>query len=116
MELMQKCFPFKWMKYWNCGTKEFDFLLILQDIDNVKLSVQDRLLLTLLARIWADKKDALTEVNEAALSLNDEHRQILADWIEDQRLGRSCPAHVAACPCSASKQFDSSPVTAHKAK
>jgi len=44
MELMQRCLPFKWQKYWNCGTKEFDLLMILQDIDNLKLSVQDRLL------------------------------------------------------------------------
>jgi len=69
MELMQRCLPFKWQKYWNCGTKEFDLLMILQDIDNLKLSVQDRLLLTLLARIWTGKDDSLGDIKEARQSI-----------------------------------------------
>jgi hypothetical protein len=114
MELMQKCFPFQWTKYWNCGMKEFDLLMILQDIDNSKLSVEDRLLLTLLARIWTDKRGAMAEVTEAAQALGQEHRQILAEWIDDETLSEMCSSPAAACPCGAD-HFISPPITNQKA-
>ncbi len=100
MELMQRCLPFRWQRYWNCGTKEFDLLLILHDIDNLRLSVQDRLLLTLLARIWTGKADCMGEVKEAVLALNQEQLEILADWMDEQKTCEIRASHASACPCS----------------
>ena len=101
MELMQRCLPFKWQKYWNCGTREFDLLMILQDIDNLKLSVQDRLLLTLLAHIWTGKEDSLGEIREAVHVLDKEQREILADWINEHQVCDVNFSHASACPCCA---------------
>jgi hypothetical protein len=101
MELMQRCLPFKWQKYWNCGTKEFDLLMILHDIDNLKLSVQDRLLLTLLARLWTAKGDASGEIKEAVVILDQEQREILAAWMDEQQTCEIDPSQGAACPCCA---------------
>ena len=113
MELMQRCLPFKWQKYWNCGTKEFDLLMILHDIDDLKINMQDRLLLTLLARIWTDKEDSLTEIRGAVHALDDEQREILADWMEQQRSCKTSFAPTPACP-SCSDQFSPSPIPAQK--
>lgn len=113
MELMQRCLPFKWQRYWNCGTKEFDLRMILHDIDDLKISVRDRLLLTLLARIWTGKEESLTEIKEAVHVLDEEQREILADWMEEQRNCEISFFHAPACPCS-SEQFNSSPVRAQK--
>lgn len=100
MELMQRCLPFKWQRYWNCGTKEFDLLMILRDIDNLKLNVQDRLLLTLLARIWTGKEDSLGEVKQAVPALDQEQREILADWMEEQQRCELSTSHASsACAC-----------------
>jgi len=101
MELMQRCLPFQWQRYWNCGTKEFDLLTILQDIDNLKLSVQDRLLLTLLARLWTAEGDSTGEIKKAVMVLNPEQREILADWMDEQQTCEISPSHTAACPCRA---------------
>ena len=101
MELMQRCLPFKWQRYWNCGTKEFDLLMILRDIDNLKLSVQDRLLLTLLARIWTGKDESLGDIKEAVHLLDEEQREILADWMEEYQLCEMEFSHAPACPCCA---------------
>ena len=99
MELMQRCLPFKWQKYWNCGTKEFDLPMILHDIDDLRLGVQDRLLLTLLARIWTGKDDSLGDIEEAVHVLDEEQREILADWMEEYRLCEVEFSHTPACPC-----------------
>ena len=99
MELMQRCLPFKWQKYWNCGTKEFDLLMILQDIDNLKLSVQDRLLLTLLARIWTGTDDFLEDMKQAVQVLDEEQREILAEWMDEHELCEIEFSHAPACPC-----------------
>jgi hypothetical protein len=99
MELMQRYLPFKWQKYWNCSTKEFDLLRILQDIDKLNLSVQDRLLLTLLARIWTGKEDSIDEIKKALSVLDIEEREILADWMGEQLDCEISFAHGADCPC-----------------
>ena len=99
MELMQRCLPFKWQKYWNCSTKEFDLLRILHDIDDLNLSVQDRLLLTLLARIWTGKEDSMDEIKKALSVLDIEEREILADWMEEQLNCEISFAHGADCTC-----------------
>jgi hypothetical protein len=104
MELVQRCLPFKWHKYWSCGNKEFDLLMILQDIDNLDLDVQDRLLLTLLARIWAGKEDSLGEIKEAVQVLDEEQRKILADWMEEEQHCELSFSHAPACACC-SEQF-----------
>jgi len=101
MELMQRCLPFQWQRYWNCGTKEFDLLTILQDIDNLKLSVQDRLLLTLLARLWTAKGDPTGEIKKAIMVLNQEQREILAEWMDEQQTCEITPSLATACPCRA---------------
>ena len=101
MELMQRCLPFKWQKYWNCSTREFDLLMILQDIDNLKLTVQNRLLLTLLAHIWTGKEDSLGEIQEAIRVLDDEQREILADWINEHQVCEVDFSHASDCPCCA---------------
>lgn len=113
MELMQRCLPFKWQKYWNCGTKEFDLLMILQDIDNMKIAVQDRLLLTLLARIWTGRDDSLLEIKHAVRVLDEEQREILAEWMDEQERCEVVASHASACPCRA-EQVTSSSVPAHK--
>ena len=80
--------------------------MILQDIDNLRLTVQDRLLLTLLARIWTGKEDSDGEIKEAVLALDGEQREILADWMDQQRSCEIDPSHAsAACPCCA-EQFN----------
>jgi hypothetical protein len=107
MELMQRCLPFKWQKYWNCGTKEFDLLMILQDIDNLKLTVQDRLLLTLLARIWTGKENSLGDIAEAVHVLDEEQREILADWMGEHKLCDVELSHASACPCCAEQHTHS---------
>lgn len=99
MTLMQNCLPFKWQRYWNCGTKEFDLRMILHDIDDPKIDMQDRLLLTLLARIWTGKEETLTEVKEAVHVLDQEQREILADWVEEQRNCEINLSHASACAC-----------------
>jgi hypothetical protein len=116
MELMQRCLPFKWQKYWNCGLREFDLLMILQDIDNLKLTVQDRLLLTLLARIWTGKENSLAEIMEAADALDHEQRLILSEWMEEQHFCEISPAQAStACPCTPAR-FDPPPLSAHRGK
>ena len=97
MELMQRCLPFKWQRYWNCGTKEFDLLMILRDIDNLKLGVQDRLLLTLLARIWSGRLDCMGEIKEAVLALDKEQREILADWMDECQTFEIRASRASAC-------------------
>ena len=104
MQLMQRCLPFKWQRYWNCGTKEFDLLMILQDIDNLKLNVQDRLLLTLLARIWTGKGDSAGEIKQAVLALDQEQREIVAEWMHEQQACEISPSQATACP-SCAEQF-----------
>lgn len=104
MELMQRCLPFKWQNYWSCGTKEFDLLMILQDIDNLDLDLQDRLLLTLLARIWTGKEDSLGEIKEAVQVLDEEQRMILTDWMEEEHHCELSFSHAPACACC-SEQF-----------
>ena len=116
MELMQRCLPFKWQKYWNCGLKEFDLLMILQDIDNLRLNVQDRLLLTLLARIWTGKENSRPEIMEAADALDHEQRLILSEWLQEKQLCDISPSQAsAACPCTPS-QFESPSLPAQRAK
>jgi len=90
MELMQRCLPFKWQKYWNCGTKEFDLLMILQDIDNL-----------LLARIWTGKENSLGDIKEAVHLLDEEQREILADWMGEHEFCEVGFSHTSACPCCA---------------
>lgn len=99
MELMQRCLPFKWQKYWSCGTKEFDLMMILHDIDNLDLDIQDRLLLTLLARIWTGKKNSLGEIKEAVQALDEEQRMILADWMAEEQHCKLNFSHAPACAC-----------------
>ncbi|MGD8776394.1 MAG: hypothetical protein PVF76_13025 [Syntrophobacterales bacterium] len=113
MELMQRCLPFKWQKYWNCGTKEFDLLMILQDIDNMKIAVQERLLLTLLARIWTGRDDSVLEIKHAVRVLDEEQREILAEWMDEQERCEVVSSRASACPCRA-EQVTSSSVPAHK--
>ena len=116
MELMQRCLPFKWQKYWNCGLKEFDLLMILQDIDNLKLSVQNRLLLTLLARIWTGKERSSPEIMEAADALDHEQKLILSEWLQEQEFCEISPSQAAAaCPCTPS-HFDSQAMSAQRVK
>jgi hypothetical protein len=85
LELMQNCFPFRWQKYWNCAARDFDLLTILQDINDKKLSLQDRLLLALLARIWIGKECALEDLRRTGCALGQDQRQILADWAREQQ-------------------------------
>lgn len=73
--------------------------MILQDIDNLKLSVQDRLLLTLLARIWTGKEHYLGDIKDAVHLLDEEQREILADWMGEQELCEMEFSHASACPC-----------------
>ena len=48
---MQRSLPHVWKKYWDCAAKGFDLSMMLQEIENRKLHIQDRLLLSLLVRI-----------------------------------------------------------------
>ncbi len=87
--------------------------MILRDIDNLKLTVRDRLLLTLLARIWTGKTDSLGEVGQAVPALDQEQREILADWMEEQHGCEISPSQTSSCPCCP-EQFNSSLIPAQK--
>jgi hypothetical protein len=84
MGLMQSCFPFEWQKYWDCEARDFDVLTILQDIENPQLSLKERVLLSLLARIWTGGKDSLPEGYRADGLLDEEKCRILIKWLQDQ--------------------------------
>ena len=111
---MQKCLPFRWQKYWNCGTKEFDLVMILQDIDDLRLTVEERLLLTLLARIWAGERTSLFEIEQAARALDQEHLEVLADWIHAERMCKPSLSGAAACTHCTPKKFDEVAISAQK--
>lgn len=88
MELMQRCFPFRWKKYWDCGKRDFDILMILRDIESPELNIKDRVLLSLLIQIWNGRVD-LPQVElpgelKAAQFLNQEQRQLLSDLAEGE--------------------------------
>jgi hypothetical protein len=84
MELMQRCFPFEWQKYWDCNARDFDVLMILKDIQNPRLSLKTRSLLSLLARIWDGDKESLPEGYRDDGILDGEQCRILIKWLEEQ--------------------------------
>ena len=86
MELVQKCLPFRWKRYWDCGTRSFDVPLMLQDTENTKIGRKERTLLGLLARIGSGSMEPVGQLLKATRSLDRERRQILRRWLEaDER-------------------------------
>jgi hypothetical protein len=45
MDLVQKCLPFRWQRYWDCGGRSFDVSLMLHDTENPKIGRSERVLL-----------------------------------------------------------------------
>lgn len=88
--------------------------MILRDIDDLRLAVEDRLLLTLLARIWAGKKTSLFEVEQAARALDQAQLQVLADWIHAEQMCEPRLSSAAACTHCTPKKFDEAALTAQK--
>ena len=76
MELMQRCLPHEWKKYWNCTVKDFDLSLMLQETENPKLRNRDRLLLSLLVRIWDENREGDIDFIHAARTLAEDGRQL----------------------------------------
>lgn len=84
MELVQKCLPFRWQRYWDCGLRYFDVLTMLRDTENTEIGRRDRLLLGILARIGSVRDESLRELMEATRGLDLERRQIVRRWLEHE--------------------------------
>jgi hypothetical protein len=82
MELVQKCLPFRWQRYWDCGSHCFDVSLMLQDTENTKIGRRERALLGLLAKIGSGGVEASGQLLDATRSLDRELRQIVRRWLE----------------------------------
>ena len=82
MELVQKCIPFRWQRYWDCGTRSFDVSLMLQDTENTKIGRRERILLGLLARIGSGRVEPSGQLLDATRSLDRERRQIVRRWLK----------------------------------
>jgi hypothetical protein len=86
MELVQKCLPFRWQRYWECGSRSFDVSLMLQDTQNTKIGRRERVLLGLLAGIGSGRAEPFGQLLDATRSLDRERRQIVRRWLNaDQR-------------------------------
>jgi hypothetical protein len=97
MELVQKCLPFKWRRYWDCGFRYFDVLMMLRDTENPDIGRRDRLLLGILARIGSERNKPLRELIEATRTLDLERRRIVRRWLEHEE-GRHLPLAASAEP------------------
>jgi hypothetical protein len=82
MELVQKCLPFRWQRYWDCGRRSFDVSLMLQDTENAKIGRGERVLLGLLARIGSGRVEPSGQLLDATRSLDRERRQIVRRWLK----------------------------------
>jgi hypothetical protein len=82
MELVQKCLPFRWQRYWDCGSRSFDVPLMLQDTQNTKIGRRERVLLGLLARIGSGRAEPFGQLLDATRSLDRERRQIVRRWLK----------------------------------
>jgi len=71
MELMQRYFPHEWKKYWDCTVRDFDLSMMLQETENPKLRIQDRLLLSLLVKIQLGYVKGDIEPTHAARTLGE---------------------------------------------
>ena len=83
MELVQKCFPFRWQRYWDCGARSFDVSLMLQDTENSNIGRRERVLLRLLARIGTGRVEPSGQILDATRSLDRERRQIIRRWLKE---------------------------------
>jgi hypothetical protein len=84
MELVQKCLPFRWKRYWDCSLGYFDVLLMLQDTANKAIGRRERLLLGILARIGSEGDESLRELIEATRDLDLDRGQIVRRWLEQE--------------------------------
>ena len=82
MELVQKCLPFRWQRYWDCGNRSFDVSLMLQATENTKIARKERALLGLLARIGSGSMEPSGQLLEATRSLDRARRQIVRRWLK----------------------------------
>jgi hypothetical protein len=82
MDLVQKCLPYRWQRYWDCGTRSFDVPLMLQDTENTKIGNKERALLGLLARIGSGSAGPSRQLFEATRSLDRERRRIVRRWLK----------------------------------
>jgi hypothetical protein len=82
MELVQKCLPFRWQRYWDCGSRFFDVSLMLQDTENTRIGSSERVLLGLLARIGSGRTEPVRQLFDATRSLDREHRQVVRRWLK----------------------------------
>ena len=82
MELMQRCLPFTWQRYWDCGTRYFDVLLLLQETENPRVGKKERTLLGLLARIGSGSAESSRQLFGATRGLDREHRKIVRRWLK----------------------------------
>ncbi len=84
MQLVQQCLPFKWQRYWACGLRYFDVLMMLRDTENPEMERKDRFLLGILARIGSDRDEPLQELIQATRDLDLERRRIVRRWLEQE--------------------------------
>jgi hypothetical protein len=76
MELMQRCLSHEWKKYWDCLAKDFDLSMMLQEIENPRLHIQDRLLLSLLVEIRLGDVERDIDLTHAARTLDEGQRRL----------------------------------------
>jgi hypothetical protein len=84
MELVQKCLPFRWRRYWDCGLRYFDVVTMLRDTENPEIGRKDRRLLGILARIGSEGNEPLRDLMEATQGLDLERRGIVRRWLEQE--------------------------------
>jgi len=82
MDLVQKCLPFRWQRYWDCGSRSFDVSLMLEDTQNVKIGGRERALLGVLARIGSGRAEPSGQLLDATRNLDRERRQIVRRWLK----------------------------------
>lgn len=82
MELVQRCLPSRWRRYWDCGARYFDLLMMLQDTENPRLRRKERILLGLLARIGGSGAEPPWQLLEATRGLDRERQRIVRQWLK----------------------------------
>jgi hypothetical protein len=82
MDLMQRCMPFTWQRYWDCGTHYFDVSLMLHETGNQRVGKKERTLLGLLARIGSGRVKSPRQLFGATRGLDREHRKIVRRWLK----------------------------------
>ncbi|MBW1980962.1 MAG: hypothetical protein JRJ12_07055 [Deltaproteobacteria bacterium] len=88
MDLMQRCFPFRWKRYWDCSIKDFDVQVMMLDMKDPQTSPADRLLLHIMLSIKNNHQEpGQLEIpgapQQTFQDLDKEQQRILHQWMHD---------------------------------